>query len=83
MYRRIQIQRIIFLATIVIVALGIGLFLYITLSNAFDQPQQSQQQPSAAINTTQEFTLGTNKGHADKTACESAGYYRLYNVVRF
>jgi hypothetical protein len=54
MYRHIRIQRIIFLATIVIVALGIGLFLYITLSNAFGQPQL--QPSAAAINTTQEFT---------------------------
>jgi hypothetical protein len=44
MNRHMRIQRIIFLATIVIVALGIGLFLYITLSNAFGQPQL---QPSA------------------------------------
>jgi hypothetical protein len=62
MYRHIRIQRIIFLATIVIVALGIGLFLYITLSNTFGQlqPQQQQQElRGLALDST------TNYGQSD------------------
>jgi hypothetical protein len=48
-----RIQKIIFLATIVIVALGIGLFLYITLSDAFGQLQQQSQQ-QLLFSTTKE-----------------------------